>query len=697
MPSPVDMHDLRRRWDESCRGGTALSAEQLCQNCPELLEQVGQLLPHWAAEPAASPDPSTWSLRPDSEHSKFPPSTPPIVSLIVGLELVPGYCLTRPLGKGAFGEVWEATGPGAVRLALKVLPLQGAAPTTELRALEFMKDVRHPHLLALSAYWQLDSLLVIAMELAEDTLWHRLQDCRNRGLSGIPAEELRVYLHDAADAIDFLNGARTTDGKSRPGIQHRDIKPANLLLVGGRVKVGDFGLAKLLDQNVGPHSGAMTVSYAAPECFHNQTTHFSDQYSLAATYCQLRGGRLPFEGPPAAVMAGHLQGSPDLSMLPLAERVVVARALAKKPEERWPSCRAFVKALDEASSKAAAAAEIDAPAPGPVSAKKIRPVVVAILSAVMAPLFIVESIEHWNRLGRFAGTAEFVVWPAILLGLCFFVLAWMGLKAAWRRTAYYYSGLLCALTIFLWAPGAALTAALGGNDGLLGFIAGLTVLSMAMLYYLSKRTIADAGSPRDLPRRPASWPRRALVLGVLLLPVFAAGFVEFAKREHHESFVITLIPLLAVNGLYLLLPAARCNRTHWLPISFAVVPCLIAATFLVGYAQPPKLPVPMFNNAPANRLPGSYHGRFIIGGQPSDVIYNFEEDGRLRLERLNGGVASFGRWRWYEALYEVEIDWDDGSFERARVFWIDHWTMEYRIVMHRDNRQIGLTTTFKRQ
>ena len=89
----------------------------------------------------------------------------------------------------------------------------------------------------------------------------------------------------------------------------------------------------------------MTPSYAPPEFFDRVTSSQSDQYSLAVTFCQLRGGRLPFEGHPAVVMSGHLLREPDLSMVPGPERPAVARALAKSPHDRWPSCRAFVQAV----------------------------------------------------------------------------------------------------------------------------------------------------------------------------------------------------------------------------------------------------------------------------------------------------------------------------------------------------------------
>src|SRR5262249_38551074 len=67
--------------------------------------------------------------------------------------------------------------------------------------------------------------------------------------------------------------------------------------------------------------------------------------ALAVVYCQLRGGRLPFEGNHFAIMNGHLNQAPDLTMLPEVERPVVAQALNKEGAQRYPSCTAFVRAL----------------------------------------------------------------------------------------------------------------------------------------------------------------------------------------------------------------------------------------------------------------------------------------------------------------------------------------------------------------
>jgi tetratricopeptide (TPR) repeat protein/serine/threonine protein kinase len=273
------------------------------------------------------------------------------------------------LGRGGCGEVWKATGPGGFPVAMKFVRLGDQAAAVELRSLDLMKQLRHANLLSVFGAWQNHDLLIIAMELGERTLLDRLQEAvKKQKLPGVPLAELFDCMRDAARGIDYLNGPRPgPDGQPGQGVQHRDIKPANLLLVGGSVKVADFGLAKLLNRSVVSNTGHLTVGYAAPESFRGKTSGRSDQYSLAVTYCHLRANRLPFMGDAAKVMIGHMSLPPDLTMLPEAERPVVARALAKEPDARWPSCRAFVQALADAAAPSAVVpaprAKVAAPAP----------------------------------------------------------------------------------------------------------------------------------------------------------------------------------------------------------------------------------------------------------------------------------------------------------------------------------------------
>ena len=211
----------------------------------------------------------------------------------------------RALGRGAFGEVWEATGPGGFPVAMKFLRLAGKGADAEKRALKLMQGLRHPNLLGLHGAWRNGDCLVVAMELADRTLMDRLHEATDQGQAGVPPAELLGYMRQAAAGLDYLNAQ---------GVQHRDVKPANLLLVGGGVKVGDFGLAKLLEKMVATVSHAMTPAYAPPEFVNGQASHWSDQYSLTVAYCQLRGGKLPFEGNLAALLAGHLMKAPDLGV-----------------------------------------------------------------------------------------------------------------------------------------------------------------------------------------------------------------------------------------------------------------------------------------------------------------------------------------------------------------------------------------------
>src|SRR5262249_23260420 len=86
------------------------------------------------------------------------------------------------------------------------------------------------------------------------------------------------------------------------------------------------------------HLRAGTLAYAAPEVFQRRLSEWTDQYSLAMTYCQLRGGQLPFTDTPSSIRHTYVRPAPDLSMLSEAERPVIARALAAVPQNRWPSC-----------------------------------------------------------------------------------------------------------------------------------------------------------------------------------------------------------------------------------------------------------------------------------------------------------------------------------------------------------------------
>ena len=303
---------------------------------------------------------------------------------------MPGYRLVAPIGEGGSGEVWKAVGPGGIPVAMKFIRvaenLDASAAVrrrrhANLRSLELIREVRHAHLLPVFGAWHRDGLLIFVMELADRTLLDRCNEAIRAGEPGIPPRELNEYMGQAALGIDFLNAPRhALIGRQGVGIQHRDIKPQNLLLVGDCVKVGDFGQAKLLEDTA-RNTGCLTADYAPPELFEGLMTSHSDQYSLAVSYCQLRAGRLPFTGNPLQIMMGHFQGTPDLSMLPAAERPAVARALSKSPSDRWPDCRSFVQAIaaPELAPESLTRDPSRTTAAGPASRRTSRPMMAALI------------------------------------------------------------------------------------------------------------------------------------------------------------------------------------------------------------------------------------------------------------------------------------------------------------------------------
>jgi hypothetical protein len=298
-----------------------------------------------SSRPEESPYGATSHAGAQEFHTADPrlPESSTAVRLEEGCWPLPEYQLVRKLGEGGFGQVWLATGPGGFEVALKFLPLAGAAGVSELHALQAIKGIRHAHLLTVFGLWEKDGYLIVAMELADRSLSDRLKVAVAQGLPGIPIRELMGYLTEAAKGLDYLNDK---------GIVHRDVKPHNLFLAGNSVKVADYGLAKVLERSQSSASTKLTPAYSAPEFFNGQVTKWSDQYSLAVAYCQLRGNRLPFKGGLQEQMSGHLLKEPDLSMVPAEERPVVRQALAKEPSQRWPSCLAFVEALGAAQSTA---------------------------------------------------------------------------------------------------------------------------------------------------------------------------------------------------------------------------------------------------------------------------------------------------------------------------------------------------------
>ncbi|MEU6276252.1 serine/threonine-protein kinase [Streptomyces populi] len=247
------------------------------------------------------------------------------------------YRLQTTLGRGAMGEVWRAYDEMIGRsVAVKLLLSQDADPTAAARfRLEAQTAglLNHRHVVGVLDFGAYDNRLFLVMELVEgDSLAGVLT-----GAGRLPADRVARI---AAEAAAGLAAAH------QQGIVHRDIKPGNLLLdAEGSVKIGDFGIARFMDDPAGglTATGQIvgTSLYLAPERALGKTAGPpSDMYSLGCVLYQLLTGRPPFQaGSPVAVLHHHLDTAPtpprELGAdLPPAFENYLLGLLAKQPEDR---------------------------------------------------------------------------------------------------------------------------------------------------------------------------------------------------------------------------------------------------------------------------------------------------------------------------------------------------------------------------
>ncbi|MFI9649127.1 protein kinase [Streptomyces sp. NPDC052040] len=247
------------------------------------------------------------------------------------------YELNTTIGRGAMGEVWRAYDRMLGRpVAVKLLLAQNSDPTAASRfRLEAQTAGRlhHPHAVGVLDFGEHEERLFLVMELVDgDSLARVLTD------DG-PLSAERVA-HIAAQAAAGLAVAHDQ------GIVHRDIKPGNLLLdADGTVKIGDFGIARFMDDP----SAALTATgqivgtslYIAPErALGKPAGPPSDVYSLGCVLYQLLTGKPPFRADtPIAILHHHLDSTPvpprELGVpLPPAFENYLLSLLAKRPEDR---------------------------------------------------------------------------------------------------------------------------------------------------------------------------------------------------------------------------------------------------------------------------------------------------------------------------------------------------------------------------
>ncbi len=281
----------------------------------------------------------------------------------VGTELA-GYRIESLLGWGGMSVVYLAEDLRLKRrVALKLLAAGLAEDESFrdrfLRESELAASIDHPNIVPIYEAGTTEDLLFIAMRYVE-----------GRDLK----ERLQRGRLDPADAIGILaQVASALDAAHARGLVHRDVKPSNVLLDTGarpdgsdHVYLADFGITKRVSEETGVGDDGHllgTIDYVAPEQIAGEEIDGrADVYSLGCVLYECLVGQPPFRrDSELAVVFAHLEAeSPAPSAqrpeLPAALDAVIARALAKEPEQRYPSCRelaraALAVAVDEASRR----------------------------------------------------------------------------------------------------------------------------------------------------------------------------------------------------------------------------------------------------------------------------------------------------------------------------------------------------------
>jgi serine/threonine-protein kinase len=258
------------------------------------------------------------------------------------------YAVVKLIGQGAMGRVLLAHDPVLDRdVAVKLLraDLQIPPDVREGLVVRMRHEARaaarvsHPNLVTLHDMGEDDDLgLYLVFEyVGGPTLKQRLVEGR------LTAKQAARLARELGGALTFAHDA---------GIVHRDVKPENVMLSPTGGKMADFGIARIPDSTL-THAGGLlgTPAYSAPETFRaGRFSPESDQFSLAATLYEAVYGRRAFPGDDAVAVASRIaHDAPEqlavrMGLAPEVD-VVFARALAKKPEDRYPSCDAFGRAL----------------------------------------------------------------------------------------------------------------------------------------------------------------------------------------------------------------------------------------------------------------------------------------------------------------------------------------------------------------
>ncbi len=271
-----------------------------------------------------------------------------------------GYRIVEQVGMGGMATVYKAYDASTDRyVALKTLPEQYSKDPQFVerfrREAKAIAKLEHLHILPLFAYGEDDGVAYLAMRyLPAGTLSSYI---KQRGQ--MPLAEAARILNQVASALDHAHAN---------GVLHRDIKPSNILIdKDANAYLTDFGIARMVEGTFDLTGDSIlgTPQYMSPEQCQGRKdlSPASDQYSLGVVLYEMVTGRVPFQAEtPLAVILMQINGSelpPPTTLrpdLPETAEMVIFKALARNPADRYPSCealaRAFTQAIGDQSSVA---------------------------------------------------------------------------------------------------------------------------------------------------------------------------------------------------------------------------------------------------------------------------------------------------------------------------------------------------------
>jgi tRNA A-37 threonylcarbamoyl transferase component Bud32 len=261
------------------------------------------------------------------------------------------YEIRSTLGRGAMGTVYEGWDPIiSRRVAIKTVRLPDSDDSEEREMLGRFKQeaqaagrLQHANIVGVFDYAETDELAYIVMEFVSGTTLKSIIEAVPR-----PDTTEAVRLMDG-----LLNGLAYSHGN---GVIHRDIKPANVMVTpDGQVKIADFGIARIESSTMTQAGMIMgTPAYMSPEQFQGvKIDSRTDLYSAGVVLFQLLTGKRPFEGNMATIMHAVLNSPAprpsemDANVTPALD-AVVARAMAREADDRFPTATAFNQALHAA-------------------------------------------------------------------------------------------------------------------------------------------------------------------------------------------------------------------------------------------------------------------------------------------------------------------------------------------------------------